>query len=62
VANEFNFFFAGAGDNTFKKISDLASKFNFELNNNPFIPTTFALLEQFTFIPIECKQVKAINN
>ena len=62
VANEFNYFFAGVGDNTLKKISDLASKFNFELNNNPFIPRTFALLEQITFNPIECKQVQAIVN
>ena len=62
MANEFNSFFASVGDNTVKKISDLASKFNFELNNNPFIPRTFALLEQFTFNPIECKQVQAIVN
>ena len=42
MANESNSFFARAGDNTVKKISDLGSKFNFELNNNPFIPRTFA--------------------
>ena len=51
VANEFNSFFADVGDVTVKKIKDLASKFNFELNNNPFIPRTFPLLEQFTFNP-----------
>lgn len=34
VANEFNSFFAGVGDNTVKKIRDLALKFNFELNTN----------------------------
>ena len=38
VANEFNSFFADVGDVTVKKIKDLASKFNFELSNNPFIP------------------------
>ena len=62
VANEFNSFFEGVGDNTVKKISDLASKFNFELNNNPFIPRTFALLEQFNFNSIGCKQGQAIES
>ena len=58
VANELNSFIADDGDNTVKKIKDLASKFNFGLNNSPFIPRTFALLEHFTFNTIECKQVQ----
>ena len=62
MANEFNSFFADVGDITVKKIKDLAVKFNFELNNNPFIPRTFALLEQFTFNPVDYKQVQTIVN
>ena len=62
MANEFNSLFADVGDITVKKIKDLAAKFNFELNNNPFIPRTFALLEQFTFNPVDYKQVQTIVN
>ena len=62
LANEFDSFFVDVSNVTVRKIKDLVSKFNFELNNNPFIPRTFALLEQFTSNPIECKQVQAIVN
>ena len=55
MANEFNSFFASIGGNTVNENTNLARKFSFALNNNPFIPRTFVLLEQFTLNPIECK-------
>ena len=60
VANEFNRFFAGVGENTIKKINALATAFNYKLNESPLVPRTYPPSDQFSFSAVKCQQVETI--
>ena len=60
VANMFNDFFTSVGQTTVDKIKALASEYNYDLTKLNFVPRHYPLSEQFSFHPVECKQVEQI--
>ena len=60
VANMFNDFFTSVGQSTVDKIKALASEYNYDLTKLNFVPRHYPLSEQFSFHPVECKQVEQI--
>ena len=62
VANEFNQFFSSVGENTIKKIKEMAAtaECNYTLGRNSFQARIYPTSEQFSFTPVKCHQVEAI--
>ena len=62
VANEFNQFFSSVGENTIKKIKEMAAtaECNYTLGRNSFQARNYPTSEQFPFTPVKCHQVEAI--
>ena len=60
VTNSFKKFFTSVGRTTVDKIKALASECNYDLTKTTFVPTHYPLSEQFSFHPVNCKQVEQI--
>ena len=62
MANEFNQFFSSVGENTIKKIKEMAAttECNYTLGRNSFQARNYPTSEQFSFTPVKCNQVEVI--
>ena len=59
-ANSFNKFLTSVGRTTVDKIKALAYECNYDLTKTTFVPTRYPLSEQFSFHPVNYKQVEQI--
>ena len=62
MANEFNHFFASVGENTIKKIQEMATTFdcNYKPGEALFQGKSYPVSEQFSFTSVKFHQVEAI--